>query len=201
MEWFKRLFHPAPPSNVQIETDRVWLNTDAKFAGLKKELDERPPRHTVAILLVAHFPDVLARLRPLAESVTAIPVHAVTADQLSPDLAPSLSVAESATLDVVVAERHPLPSVDAQLVTFVQQLPCRVRLVHHISLEDPLLQRFAGSWVQTVLAQLGLTEQESIQSPLIVRRLQEAQRRIAEQSHGNLPAASAEEWLEKNCRK
>ncbi|MCA9070911.1 MAG: hypothetical protein KDA84_18405 [Planctomycetaceae bacterium] len=59
MGLFDFLFGRKKDSNVEIVPDHIWMTTDAKFAGLAKEAEERSKSETVAILLVAHFPDVL----------------------------------------------------------------------------------------------------------------------------------------------
>jgi hypothetical protein len=176
------------------------MTTDAKFAGLAKEAKERSQTETVAILLVAHFPDVLARLEELASQQTSdVPVKAVLAGNLDTDLAASLNLEESAIIDIIVGERHPLPSVDDRLEEFADELPCRCRFSHHVSLEDPVINIFAGEWVQNVLRKLGMTEDEAIESQMVSRRIKQAQQKIEGRAFGSIDAESAAQWLEKNC--
>jgi len=153
----------------------------------------------VAILLLAHFPDVLSRLSKLAANPTPVPVMAVLASDLSIDIANSLNLDTSATIDIIVDERHPLPSVDERLEQFAGELPCRCRFVRHLSLEDPVINIFAGEWVQNVLKQLGMREDEAIESQMVSRRIKQAQRKIEGRSFGSADAESAERWLEKKC--
>ena len=87
MGFFDSLFGSKKRTNVEVVPDHIWMTTDAKFAGLSKEVEERSRSETVAILLVAHFPDVLARLSELASQQTGVPVQAVLADNLDTDLA------------------------------------------------------------------------------------------------------------------
>lgn len=105
---------------------------------------------------------------------------------------------KSATIDVIVGERHPLPSVDDRLEEFADELPCRCRFSHHVSLEDPVMQIFAGEWVQDVLRKLGMSEDEAIESRMVSRRIRQAQLKIEGRTFGNLNAGSASEWLETN---
>ncbi len=128
MGFFDSLFGSKKPTNVEVVPDHIWMTTDAKFAGLAREIAERSKSETVAILLVAHFPDVLARLNELAAEPTTVPVKAVLASDLSTDIATSLHLEESVIIDIIVGERHPLPSVDEQLEQFADMLPCRCRL-------------------------------------------------------------------------
>ncbi|MDP6558349.1 MAG: preprotein translocase subunit SecA [Pirellulaceae bacterium] len=200
MGFIDSLFGSQKPRNVEVIPDHIWMTTDAKFVGLAKEVAERSNSETVAILLVAHFPDVLARLDDLASQRTSdVPVKAALAGNLAADLAASLNLDESATIDIIVGERHPLPSVDDRLEEFADELPCRCRLSHHLSLEDPVLEIFAGEWIQNLLIKLGMTEDEAIESKMVSRRIKQAQQKIEGKVLGSFDAESAAEWLKKNC--
>jgi len=200
MGFFDSLFGSKKRTNVEVIPDHIWMTTDAKFTGLAKEAEERSKSETVAILLAAHFPDVLARLEGLADQQQwGLPCKAVIASNLNTDLAASLNLGESAIIDVIVGERHPLPSVDDRLHEFADELPCRCRFSHHVSLEDPVMKIFAGEWVQNVLSKLGMTEEEAIESQMVSRRIRQTQQKIDGRRFGSLDAKSAAEWLEKNC--
>ena len=189
MGFFDFLFGGKRRSNVEVVPDHIWMTTDAKIAGLTKEVQERARSETVAILLVAHFPDVLTHLVEIADQQSGeAPVRAVLAGNLHADLAASLNLDESATIDVIVGERHPLPSVDDRLEEFADELPCRCRFSHHVSLEDPMMQIFAGEWVQDVLRKLGMSEDEAIESQMVSRRIRQAQLKIEGHTFGNLNA-------------
>ncbi|MGE3805467.1 MAG: hypothetical protein AB7K24_12400, partial [Gemmataceae bacterium] len=171
----------------------------AKWNGLRKETSTRARSETAAILLIGHFTATLQELDAIAaEHQGELPVTATLASTLSPELAASLHLDESATIDLIVAERHPLRAMDDELLDSVRQLPCRCRVAHHLSLADPLLQQFSGEWVAGVLKSLGMTEDESIQSSMVSRRVKAAQKRIGLHCTGNEPARSAAEWLAKN---
>jgi len=187
-------------TSVEVVPDHIWMTTAAKFAGLAKEARERSRSETVAILLVAHFPDVLERLDEIANQQTwDVPCKAVSASNLNTNLAASLRVDESATIDIIVGERHPLPSVDDRLEEFADELPCRCRFSHYVSLDDAMMKVFAGDWIKNVLKQLGMTEDEAIESQMVSRRIRQAQQKIEGRAFGSLNAESAAEWLEKNC--
>ena len=199
MGFFDSLFGGKKPTNVEVADEHIWMTTDAKFAGLAREVMERSNSKTVAILLVAHFPDVLTRLKELTAKPATVPVMAVLANDLSTDIAASLVLDSSATIDIIVAERHPLPSVDEQLEQFAGELPCHCRFAHHLSLEDPVIKIFAGEWIRKVLEQLGMKEDEAIESNMVSRRIKQAQQKIEGRAFGSSNAESAAEWLKKNC--
>ncbi len=187
-------------TNVEVVPDHIWMTTNAKFAGLTKEAEERSKSETVAVLLVAHFPDVLERLDKIAnQQAWDVPCKAIPASNLNIDLANGLSLDESAIIDIIVGERHPLPSVDDRLEEFADNLPCRCRFSHHVSLEDAVMKVFAGEWVKNVLKRLGMKDDEAIESQMVSRRIRQAQQKIEGRAFGSLDAESAAEWLAKNC--
>jgi hypothetical protein len=118
---------------------------------------------------------VLARLEELASQQTwEVPCHAIPASNLNTDLAASLNLDESAIIDFIVGERHPLPSVDDRLEEFADELPCRCRFSHHVSLEDAVMKIFAGDWVKNVLKQMGMKEDEAIESQMVSHRIRQS---------------------------
>ena len=153
----------------------------------------------MAVLLIAHFADTLERLNAVASDPSGeSPVTATLAENLSLDIAGNLNLDETATIDLIVAERHPLLTVDEELMQFAEELPCRCRVTHHLSLDDPLIDMFAGEWVKGMLKKLGMKEDEAIESNMVSRSIKDAQKKIASQAVGNSQADSAAEWLEKN---
>lgn len=200
MGFFSSLFGGKKRTNVEVVPDRIWMTAEAKFAGLAKEVAELSKSETVAILLVAHFPDVLKHLEKISERQTRyVPVQAVLAANLNTELAASLNLDESAVIDVIVGQRHPLPSVDDRLHEFADGLPCRCRFTHHLSLDDVVIKAFTGEWVRNILSTLGMTESEAIESNTVARRIRQAQQKIEGKAFGSFDAESAAQWLEKNC--
>jgi len=91
MGLFDSLFGTKKPTTVEAAAERIWMTTDAKFAGLAREIAERSKSGTVAILLVAHFPDVLARLNELAAKPATVPVMRYDAQLSQQDITFSTS--------------------------------------------------------------------------------------------------------------
>ena len=196
---FDILFGGQKPTRVEVTPDQIWMTTDAKFAGLARAVEARVSSDAFAILRVAHFPDVLERLGEIVrQQEWGVPCKAVPADNLDQDLAASLELDASAVIDVIVGERHPLPSVDDRLQTFADTLPCRCRFAHHVSLEDAVIRSFAGDWVTDRLQQLGASEDEPIESRLVSRRIRKAQQKIEGRVRGSLDVDSAADKLSRN---
>jgi len=199
MGLFDFLFGGKSPSNVEVVSDRIWISQRAKFSGVLKELNERSNSETRVILLIAHFPDTLAQLNAIVARYKGdTPMTATLAENLSVDIATHLKLDESALIDLIVAERHPLLTVDDKLMQFAQELPCRCRLAHHLSLEDPLLRHYGGESLQGMLKALGMKENEAIESNMVSRRVKGVQKKIQAQALGDSDANSATEWMEKN---
>jgi hypothetical protein len=200
------------PSKV-IEVDRVWLTKTAKLAGLAAETtaSARP------VLILAHFPESLREVRE-AFAAVKIPVESIDGQLSAGDyrrrlsdgspraffalvsqLRPGPPADESETLvPIFVAERHFLRSHDEEVRRFAEEIGSPTGIVFFLSLDEPLMQTFAGQWVTNTLRRLGLKETEAIQSPMIARRVKAAQARCASNARSDGPAESAEDWRQRN---
>ena len=197
MGLFDFLFGNKRQTSVQIMDDRIWLSQNAKVNGIKQQI--RQQTDSTAILLVAHFEETLQQLRTITAGDNAdTPVQLMLAENLASDIAARLNTDESTIVDLIVAERHPLKSADDALIAFTESLPCRCRVAYHLSLDDPLLRRFIGGFVEKMLENLGMNKDEPLESHLISRRIKAAQKKIEQQAFGNSRAFSASEWLELN---
>lgn len=186
-------------TNVEVIPDVIWLNTSAKLKGIKKDVVAQRSLGATGILLVAHFEDVLVQLFKIAaEHDDNIPIKVSLAKDLSPNLVSEWSANESATIAVVVGERHPLPKHDDEVLQFAETLPIQTLLIRHLSLEDPLLKTFNGEWVAGTLQRLGMKEDEAIASDMVSRRIGTAQKKIEKAAFGDSDANSAAEWMAAN---
>jgi hypothetical protein len=193
------LFGSKTPTTVEEVTDRIWLTQQAKFNGVREELEERFASNSAAILLVGHFPDTLKILNGIAEEYEGdTSVTATLAEDLTLDIAGNLKLDETVTFDLIVAERHPLLKVDTRLMEFAEELPCLCRVAHFLALDDPLMKRFSGDWVENMLKRLGMKEDEAIESQMILKRVKGAQKQIESEAFGNSKAESAAKWMEEN---
>lgn len=195
-DWFT-----SPPSNVTVLDDVIWLTKKAKFKGITQAVvgsltgNDRP--HTM--ILVAHFHDCLDELQKISESVAVSrPIIVASADALQSTRTSTISSDQARPIQIIVGERHPLLSHEDVILEFARSLPCRCRLVHHVSLEDPLMRAFSGEWVEGILKSLGMAEDEAIESKMVARQIKAAQQKLAGQCMTDFPAESAEKWMERN---
>jgi preprotein translocase subunit SecA len=91
-------------------------------------------------------------------------------------------VAAAGGLHVIGTERHESRRIDNQLRgrTGRQGDPGSSRFF--LSLEDDLMRKFAGEWVANVLTRLGMEEGEAIESKMVSRRIEGAQKKVEERN-------------------
>ncbi len=161
------------------DEDRVWMTRRAKMRALLAQ----PGR------LVAHFPATRRDLQSLARQ---------EGRHVSVELAAGLVEApeRDAGLLVVVAERHPLREHDERVVRWADASAGAI--VFHVSLDDEPLARFAAERVQGLLARLGGSPDEALESRFLSRAIENAQAKVAKAATGDQPADSAEDWLRVN---
>ena len=190
-------------SNVEIAADRIWLTKQAKLEGISSYITETLADHDGpnAILLVAHFSKYFEELRGLAEQgeFDERSVLVAMAEDLTGYSASLTAFGESHGLQIVVAERHPLPSHNEAVITFARTIPCCYRIVFHLSLEDPIMEIFVTEGLKKILKEMGVAEDEAMKSKMVSRRVSGCLRHIEKRSIGDEPAESAEEWLDRNC--
>lgn len=178
MGLFDFFFGGRKRSSVTVMTDRIWLNNSAKLNGVRIDVLDQQKSRLAGILLVAHFSDVLDQLSQVAAENGNIPIKACLAKELSTDFVTAWPTSNSATLAIIVGERHPLPKYDDLVMQFAESLPAQVRLVTHISLDDAFMKAFAGEWLENVLKGLGMSDDEAIESQMVSRRIKAAQLKI-----------------------
>ncbi len=89
-------------------------------------------------------------------------------------------IAEMGGLHIVGTERHDSRRIDNQLKGRAgrQGDPGSARF--YLSLQDELMRLFAGEWVAGVLTRLGMKEGEAIESGMVSRRIEKAQKKVEE---------------------
>jgi preprotein translocase subunit SecA len=91
-------------------------------------------------------------------------------------------VASVGGLHIIGTERHESRRIDNQLRgrSGRQGDPGSSRFF--LSLEDDLMRKFAGEWVSAVLTRLGMQEGEAIESRMVSRRIEGAQKKVEERN-------------------
>ncbi|MGC8639178.1 MAG: SEC-C metal-binding domain-containing protein, partial [Isosphaeraceae bacterium] len=91
-------------------------------------------------------------------------------------------VAAAGGLHIIGTERHESRRIDNQLRgrSGRQGDPGSSRFF--LALEDDLMRKFAGEWVSNVLTRLGMQEGEAIESKMVSRRIEGAQKKVEERN-------------------
>ncbi|MBP90043.1 MAG: preprotein translocase subunit SecA [Planctomycetaceae bacterium] len=85
-------------------------------------------------------------------------------------------------LHVIGTERHDARRIDLQLRGRCGRQGDPGSSRFYLSLEDDLMRIFAGPWVKSILERLGMQEGERIESKLVTRRIEAAQKKVEERN-------------------
>jgi preprotein translocase subunit SecA len=91
-------------------------------------------------------------------------------------------VAAMGGLHIVGTERHEARRIDLQLRGRCGRQGDPGSSRFYLSLEDDLMRIFAGEWVKNILTRLGMKEGEAIESRMVSRRIEGAQKKVEERN-------------------
>jgi preprotein translocase subunit SecA len=91
-------------------------------------------------------------------------------------------VAEMGGLHIVGTERHEARRIDNQLRGRAGRQGDPGSSRFYLSLQDDLMRIFAGEWVAGVLTRLGMEEGQAIESRMVSRRIEAAQKKVEERN-------------------
>lgn len=123
--------------------------------------------------------------RPLYPTRLEVPpeVWKQAVDKYEPVMkAEGREVAEVGGLHIVGTERHESRRIDNQLRGRAGRQGDPGSSRFFLSLEDELMRKFAGDWVAAVLTRLGMEEGEAIESKMVSRRIEGAQKKVEERN-------------------
>jgi preprotein translocase subunit SecA len=89
-------------------------------------------------------------------------------------------VAEVGGLHVIGSERHDARRIDLQLRGRAGRQGDPGSSRFFLSLEDDLMRKFAGEWVKNILTRMGMQEGERIESKMVTKRIEAAQKKVEE---------------------
>ena len=89
-------------------------------------------------------------------------------------------VAEMGGMHIIGTARHDARRIDNQLRGRAGRQGDPGSSRFHLSLEDDLMRIFAGEWVSGLLARLGMEEGQAIESRMVSRRIEAAQKKVEE---------------------
>ena len=213
-----QLFDAAPLQSmpVTINEDKVWFDEARKLEHICTDIavfqsDGR------SVLVLSHFESTLARLTSAlrrkglvyerfsslnpAELCLSAPgrvwLGTAAAFQVTYDIPSSAGVS---TLEIIVAEHHPMHSRDKSLVDAAAKLSCNAQLCFYFSLDDPVMKHFGAETIKALFERLGIDKNECISHQLINTAIRNAQEKIETQVGKDVPTHSAEDWFKYNLR-
>ena len=92
------------------------------------------------------------------------------------------SVAEIGGLHIIGSERHEARRIDLQLRGRCGRQGDPGSSRFFLSLEDDLMRIFAGEWVKSILTRLGMEQGQAIESRMVSRRIEGAQKKVEERN-------------------
>ena len=92
------------------------------------------------------------------------------------------TVRELGGLHIIGTERHEARRIDLQLRGRAGRQGDPGSSRFYLSLEDDLMRIFAGEWVKNVLTRLGMQDGEAIESRMVSRRIEGAQKKVEERN-------------------
>ncbi len=103
-------------------------------------------------------------------------------DQREQMQAEGREVAGMGGLHIIATERHEARRIDLQLRGRCGRQGDPGSSRFYLSLEDDLMRIFAGEWVKNILTRLGMKEGEAIESKMVSRRIEGAQKKVEERN-------------------
>src|SRR5213083_2904262 len=91
-------------------------------------------------------------------------------------------VAEMGGLHVIGTERHEARRIDNQLRGRAGRQGDPGSSRFYLSLQDDLMRIFAGDWVRNFLERLGMQRDQAIESRMVSRRIEAAQKKVEERN-------------------
>jgi preprotein translocase subunit SecA len=92
------------------------------------------------------------------------------------------AVADMGGLHIVGTERHEARRIDNQLRGRAGRQGDPGSSRFYLSLQDDLMRIFAGEWVASILSRLGMEEGQAIESRMVSRRIESAQKKVEERN-------------------
>ena len=187
---FKGLFGGKKGEAAQRGDDSVWMGHTARVKGIAREAGvlAEAERSVVVVALTLSALDELAMALESRQPARCADVFAKDGLRLSLSRKGGVAVALSGALpldlkpgpdigvDVLVCGRNDKRAADEAIERFADTLGANAHIVFHLSLEDKLLQQFAGS-IRPLLDKLGMTAEEPMTSPMVTRAIKNAQER------------------------
>ncbi|MBX3356703.1 MAG: preprotein translocase subunit SecA [Phycisphaeraceae bacterium] len=165
---------------------RIWRHlalTDARFeASAVAEWSDEQVRHKLLVHWAERFRGIPAKKgASMSEEQLLLELDA-TGGFLTHRLAIYRTVEEMGGLHIIGTERHESRRIDNQLRGRAGRQGDRGSSRFFLSLDDDLMKMFAGKKTLSLLSHLGMKEGDAIDSPMLSRAVEKAQRKVEERN-------------------
>ena len=204
--------------------DKVWATKRLKYNGICDDIVKKV-NEVFYVLLIVHFEKTLEELRKVVDQqeiryevfktswdISNFNMHRLKREKkkyavLLSDILPELmrydrlsrqTDTKGKKIHIIVAEHYPIPKRDKNILSYAAQLSQFTTISFHSALDEPLMALFGQSTID-LLKKLGWNETMPMAHSMITKAINEAQRKIREQSIGDQRVHSQEEWFYYNC--
>ncbi|MBM4113146.1 MAG: preprotein translocase subunit SecA, partial [Phycisphaerae bacterium] len=187
--WKRRSIAPrevTPEMTDEQILDRVWRHLASTEASLDAKEVAALGDEEVRLRVLRHWAD---ELRGIPEKKSAgLSAEALceeldlTGGFLMHRLRMFATIEEMGGLHIIGTERHESRRIDNQLRGRAGRQGDRGSSRFFLSLEDDLMKMFAGKKTLTLLSHLGMKEGDAIDSPMLTRAVEKAQRKVEERN-------------------
>ena len=168
--------------------DSVWIDNAARMKGIVREVGvlADAERSVVVVALTLGALDELAMALESRQPVRCADIFAKDGLRLNLSRKGAVAIALSGALpldlkpgpdigaDVLVYGRNDQRAADEAIERFADSLGPNAHITFHLSLQDKLLQEFAGS-IQPILRKFGMSADEPITNSMVTRAIRNAQ--------------------------
>ena len=158
------------------QDDRVYKTAREKYNAVIEEIEKM--RNAGRPTLVGTTSVEISELLSKMLSMRKIPHQVLNAKLLSPE------VKAAGGLAIIGTERHESRRVDRQLRGRAGRQGDPGSSVFYVSLEDKLMRLFASERIANVMDKLGFKDGEMIESPMISKSIERAQKKVEENNFG-----------------
>jgi len=198
---------------VTIKDDKVWFDESRKLEEICAAVSTASGRGS-NVLLLSHFESmvagVTAKLREKGinhERYSSSDLCSSATGKVWVGLARVFQVGHQTTapvpgqtIEIIVAEHHPLHSRDREIVDAAAKLSCNAQLTFYFSLDDVVMKYFGAEPIKSLFEVLGVDKNEAISHHLINTAIRNAQEKIESKVGKDLPAHSPADWFHYNLR-
>ena len=110
-----------------------------------------------------------------------------------------LSKVKGHNVKILFMEHYPLFNIEKTIEDNLRQIEDKeIRINYFVSLDEPLLAKFAGSNIKELLLKMGMSEDESISHSMIDKAIMNLQEKLNKKTVYEYKADSIESWMKTN---